>query len=204
MLKSQDIYVSATNSFKIPWFDLAQNYILPYITTQAVVDDWSSNPMQFWQTQLQFVLWCATAGCGVSVKDHLLNETMPPLVRLVYRFHVYYQTKRICPLPSRKSWNAFNNTIDRHVFQTICNEFGIDYNQAIAACHLNQNHANSGGLGRVFNYATNYGYIVAADNYDSRQESFTEKTTNDVLHIDYISQEDKVVNGFVWSMLHTS
>ena len=143
LLKSQDVYISDQNSFKTTWFDLSQKYILPHVTTQAVFDAWSSNPMQFWQNQLQFALWCATAGCGVSVKDHLLNENLRPLARSFFRFHVYYQTRRIlaemkCPSPARDSWNAFNNGFDHHAYQRICGEFQLDYKQAAAACHLTQ------------------------------------------------------------------
>ena len=111
--------------------------------------------MQFWQNQLQFPLWCATAGCGVSVKDHLLNENLRPLARSFFRFHVYYQTRRIlaemkCPSPARDSWNAFNNGIDHHAYQRICGEFVIDYKQAAAACHLSNKHMASNGLGNTF------------------------------------------------------
>src|SRR6218665_549465 len=78
-LQSQDVNVSDTHSLKTSWFNLSQSYILPHVTTQAMIDAWNSNPMQFWQNQLQFALWFATAGCGVSVKDHILNETIPSL-----------------------------------------------------------------------------------------------------------------------------
>ena len=154
LLKSQDIYISDQNFFKTDWFDLSQKYIMPHITTQAVIDAWSSNPMQFWQNQLQFALWCATAGCGVSVKDHLLNENLRPLARSFFRFHVYYQTRRIlaemkCPLPTRDSWNAFNNGIDHHAYQRICGEFQVDYKHT-EAWHLTEKQCPSNGMGHTF------------------------------------------------------
>ena len=153
LLKSQDIYISDQNFFKTDWFDLSQKYIMPHITTQAVIDAWSSNPMQFWQNQLQFALWCATAGCGVSVKDHLLNENLRPLARSFFRFHVYYQTRRIlaemkCPLPTRDSWNAFNNGIDHHAYQRICGEFQVDYKHT-EAWHLTEKQCPSNGMGHT-------------------------------------------------------
>ena len=109
-------------SFKTTWFDLSQSYVLPQVTSKEVADAWASNPMQFWQNQLQFAVWCATSGCGVSVKDHLLNETLPPLLRSIFIFHVYFQTRRIltemkCALPTNDSWSAFSNGIDQHAFQ---------------------------------------------------------------------------------------
>lgn len=213
-LKSQKVYVSDKDSFIAPRFDLTQSYVLPYISNNAVVDAWHSNPMQFWQNQLQFALWCATAGCGVSVRDHILPSDektviLPPLGRSVFQFHVYYQTRAIlaelgCPLPTHEHWNAFDNTIDRFAFQKICGEFGVDPNQAAATCHLSVKHTSSGGLGRVYNYATNLGYICAANDFDASTMSFSiPNTTNNTLKVDYIAQEG-VENGFAWCMLDRS
>ena len=28
--------------------------------------NWNENPMQLWQTQLNFAVWCASSACGVS------------------------------------------------------------------------------------------------------------------------------------------
>ena len=35
---------------------------------------WKSTSLDRWQCQLNFTLWCATAGCGVSFEDHLQAE----------------------------------------------------------------------------------------------------------------------------------
>ena len=56
-------------------------------------DNWQHAPMTWWQFQLNFALWCATAGCGVSVEDHL--QAKDPLLEGLYRFHVYYTTRRL-------------------------------------------------------------------------------------------------------------
>jgi len=82
--------------------------------------------MDFWQTQLNFATWCATTGCGVSVHDHLNGryDFAPESARLsksIFRFHVYYQTRRIlhqirAALPTDESWNAFNNAYDHTAY----------------------------------------------------------------------------------------
>ena len=80
--------------------------------------------MQFWQNQLNFAIWCATSGCGVSKLDHLKHKD--PMIRSVFRFHTYYQIRRIlsemkCPLPTDQSWNPLNNGIDTSAFErTLC------------------------------------------------------------------------------------
>jgi len=96
--------------------------------------------MDFWQNQVNFATWCATTGCGVSVHDHLKGryDFAPESARLsmsIFRFHVYYQTRRIlhqlsAALPTDKSWNAFNNAYNHTAYQTICNEFGVDAQKA--------------------------------------------------------------------------
>ena len=89
---------------------------------------WKDNPMQFWQSQLHFAIWCATSGCGVSFRNHLSSSNA--LTKSLFYFHVYYQTRRIldeikCPLPQDPSFNANNNNYDRMAYERICSEFNI-------------------------------------------------------------------------------
>ena len=68
--------------------------------------------MRLWQTQLNFAVWCASSACGVSSAH--LNYTKYPMIRLVYRFHVYYYVRRILkklqvPLPHKTGFNAADN-----------------------------------------------------------------------------------------------
>ena len=50
--------------------------------------NWKSTPFDWWQCQLNFIIWCSTAGCGVSYEDHLQYkdpflraciDSMPPI-----------------------------------------------------------------------------------------------------------------------------
>ena len=84
-------------------------YKLPRVRSDNIVDRWLPSPMRFWQNKVNFAVWCATTGCGVSVKDHLNSET--PMVRSIYRFHLYYQIRGILkeiqvPLLQSWPWNA--------------------------------------------------------------------------------------------------
>ncbi|MEW8446046.1 MAG: hypothetical protein AB2661_19340, partial [Candidatus Thiodiazotropha sp.] len=56
-------------------------------------NNWQYAPFSWWQCQLNFAVWCATAGCGVSSQDHLQAEE--PLLASLYRFHTYYTTRRL-------------------------------------------------------------------------------------------------------------
>ena len=49
--------------------------------------------MRLWQIQLNFAVFCASSACGVSSAH--LNYTKHPMIRSVYRFHLYYKVRRI-------------------------------------------------------------------------------------------------------------
>ena len=61
--------------------DLFNDYKLPHVNSDNVVDKWNSNPMQFYQNQLKFVVWCTTTECGVSY-EHFNHENK--LIRNFY------------------------------------------------------------------------------------------------------------------------
>ena len=72
------------------------NIFVDYPLGQMHVGDklwmnWNKAPMRLWQTQLNFAVWCASSACGVSSVN--LNYTKHPMIRLVYRFHVYYYVR---------------------------------------------------------------------------------------------------------------
>ena len=112
------------------WFgakypDIFENYPLT-VSSDKAVQAWRSNPMQFWQNQLNFAVWCATTGSGVSLEDHL--SAADGFLQSFYRFHVYYQIRRILveiqgPLPRDRAWDAVNNPYDRGGYERICDEF---------------------------------------------------------------------------------
>ena len=129
--------------------NIFQKYKLPDINTDALVQAWSTTPMQFWQNQLNFAMWCATTGCGVSAQDHLNAEE--PLAQSLFLFHTYYQTRRIlaeikAPLSEDKAWNPTNNPYDRRAYLRICQEFGISPHSDWHVKGPNK------GLGRVYIY----------------------------------------------------
>ena len=68
------------------------NIFVDYPLGQMRVGDtlwtnWNKAPMQLWQTQLNFAMWCTSSACGVSSAH--LNYKKHPMIRAVYRFHVY-------------------------------------------------------------------------------------------------------------------
>ena len=84
--------------------------------------------MLLWQTQLNFMVWCTSSACGVSSAH--LNYTKHPMIRLVYRFHVYYHVRCVLkrlqvPLPHKSSFNASDNPYTSSEFFKICEDHGV-------------------------------------------------------------------------------
>ena len=85
--------------------------------------DWDHYKFTIWRSQLNFVVFCASSACGVSV-EHL--NAKEPMIRSIYRFHVYYHIRRILkileiPLPYENSFNPYNH----EKFIGICSEYGV-------------------------------------------------------------------------------
>lgn len=173
--------------FIINFPNVFEKYRVPNISSDKLVQAWGSSPMDFWQNQVNFAIWCATTGCGVSAQDHLLAKD--PMMRSLYLFHAYYQTRRILeelqtPLPQDQAWNATNNPYDRRGYERVCSEFEVSPR---SDWHVK---GPNNGLGRVYNYWTNNGYHpVGEGEYNPVKMSFTKKTSNTTLHVDYIKQD---------------
>ena len=89
--------------------------------------DWDHCKFTIWQSQLNFVVFCASSACSVSV-EHL--NAKEPMIRSIYRFHVYYHIRRILkileiPLPYENSFNQYNNPYNHEKFIEICSEYGV-------------------------------------------------------------------------------
>ena len=118
-LYKQTIVVSAVTHDGVPLTLPARfpNIFVDYPLGQMRVGDklrtnWNKAPLKLWQTQLNFAVFCASSACGVSSAH--LNYTKHPMIRSVYRFHVYCHVRRILkrlqtPLPHETGFNAAEN-----------------------------------------------------------------------------------------------
>ena len=109
------------------------NIFVDYPLGQMHVGDklwmnWNKAPLKLWQTQLNFAVWCTSSTCGVS-SEHL-NYTKHPVIRSVYRFHIYYHVRRILkklqtPLPHETNFNAADNLYTESEFSKICEDYRV-------------------------------------------------------------------------------
>ena len=113
----QNITVSEHDSFQVEF----PNAFAYYPLGEVKVEDkkyinWDYYTL--WPLQLNFVVFCASSTCGVSV-EHM--NARKPMVRSIYRFHVYYHIRRILkileiPLPYENSFNQDNNPYNHEKF----------------------------------------------------------------------------------------
>ena len=107
------------------------NYLLGAVRVEdQKFKDWDHYKFTIWQSQLNFAVFCASSACGVSV-EHL--NAKEPMIRSIYRFHVYYHIRRILkileiPLPYENSFNQYNNSYNHEKFIGICSEYGVSNN----------------------------------------------------------------------------
>ena len=182
--------------------DIFSKYRLPHISSETVVGLWQTNPMGFWQNQVNFAVWCSTTGCGVSWRDHL--DIDRPLARSLFRFHTHYQVRRILnelqvPLPQDQAWDPFQNPYDRRVYERLCREFGVD-----PSTDWRQKDSNSGGLGTVYQYNHGYQPKGSWNRNRMRFQPDSSLSANSSLwsreHIDYIAQgpeADEASSSFI-------
>ena len=137
IISAKDLYIQNitvaendghTDSFQVKFSNVFTNYPLGSVKVEdQKFKDWDYYKFNIWQSQLNFVVFCASSACGVSV-EHL--NTKEPMIRSIYRFHIYYHVRRILkileiPLPYENSFNQYNNPYNREKFIGICSEYGV-------------------------------------------------------------------------------
>ena len=117
-----------SDSFQVKFPNVFTNYPLGAVRVEdQKFKDWDHYKFTLWQLQLNFAVFCASFGCGVSV-EHM--NAKKPMIRSIYRFHVCYHIRRILkimeiPLPYENSFNQYNNPYNHEMFIKICGEYGV-------------------------------------------------------------------------------
>ena len=137
LITAKDLYIQNvtvaeldkhSESFQIKFPNVFTNYLLGAVKVEdQKFKDWDHYKFTIWQSQLNFTVFCASSACGVSV-EHL--NAKEPMIRSIYRFHVYYHIRRILkileiPLPYENSFNQYKNPYNHEKFIGICSEYGV-------------------------------------------------------------------------------
>ena len=130
------IYATPDEFFVTKFRDIFQNFRLTH-RSSAEAKTWLRGPnMIYWPQQLNFSVFCATQGCGISREIFVEGLPRSPQIRAFYPFHVYFTVRRVLyelggiqsmsALPGDPTFNPFNNHYDVASYKRICAEFGID------------------------------------------------------------------------------
>ena len=137
LITAKDLYIQNitvaehdgnSDSFQVKFPNVFTNYPLGAVRVEDQrFKDWDHYKFTIWQSQLNFVVFCASSACGVSV-EHL--NAKEPMTRSIYRFHVYYHIRRILkileiPLPYENSFNQYNNPYNHEKFIGIFSQYGV-------------------------------------------------------------------------------
>ena len=122
IISAKDLYIQNitvaendghSDSFHVKFPNIFTNYRLGAVRVEdQKFKDFDHYKFTLWQLQLNYLVFCASSACGVSV-EHL--NTKEPMIRSIYRFHVYYHIRRSnikileIPLPYENSFNQYNN-----------------------------------------------------------------------------------------------
>ena len=162
--KAQKIYITPTDFFTAQYMQIFKDTQITFRTSKNA-RKWHGGPhMGFWPQQLNFALWCATTGCGISreiLAGSLLAGNLQ--VRAFYLSHVYFTTRRILfemggfqrisSLPDDPNFSQTDNKYDEASYRRLCAEFGVN-----PTADVRFNHGQNHGLGYVFIHYSDGGY----------------------------------------------
>ena len=170
--KEMKIFVTPTDYFTTKFRKIFKKAKIK-VTTSVYARKWIKGPdMGFWQQQLNFAVWCATTGCGVSREMLFPNSdlNLSEQIRTFYQFHVYYTTRKILyemggiqsknALPDDAVFKEENNPYDVASYKRICAEFDID-----PSTDFRYTRGKNGGLGTVYIWATGIGPMATDYHY---------------------------------------
>ena len=126
-LVNLNIYVTPTNSFHAKMRNIFKETVVLF-TSASQANAWQNEPnWRYWPQQLNFSVWCATCGCGISLVE---IDKYPKIIQGFLKFHVYFTVRRVLyelgvPLPDESAFTQTNNVYTKSALEALCNEFGV-------------------------------------------------------------------------------
>ena len=95
--------------------------------TKHVMNLWHEDPLGMYDNCLNFAVFCATSGVGISLEHFNSSQ---PLVSSIIRFHLYYHVRKILyalkvKLPSEKEFSKYATKHDKEAFRNLCVDYGV-------------------------------------------------------------------------------
>jgi len=174
------IYVTPDQYFTTKFREVFQKTKLRH-TSGTEAKHWLGGPdMKYWPQQLNFAVFGATQGCGVSREIFDNGMNLPPQIRASYIFHVYFTVRRILyqlggiqsisALPEEPTFNQMNNLYDVASYKRICGELGID-----PSSDFRFTQGKIHGLGSVYIGVTGHGSMNTGTAYPGGFYKFSDE-----------------------------
>ena len=91
-LVNLDIFVTPTNSFRCKMRNIFGKSMVRF-TSGSQAHAWLNGPnYKYCPQQLNFSVWCATCGCGISLAE---IGKYPKIIQGFLKFHVYFTVRRV-------------------------------------------------------------------------------------------------------------
>ena len=122
MLTYLDIYVSNTKKFTAKMRNIFTSQVVTFKSGKQSIKWLNAPDMNYWPQQLNFSVWCATSGCGISPFESL---NYPKVINSFIKFHIYFTIRRILyelslPLPDEQPFVINNNPYSKVAYQRLC------------------------------------------------------------------------------------
>ena len=121
------VVTTAGLSFKSSYQNVFTDYQIKYGTKQ-VLDHWKHDPLQLYACCINFAVFCATSGLGLSL-EHF--RSLKLLTASIVRFHLYYHVRAILyklkvKEPGEKGFDALQTKYDKQAYHSVCKAYGVD------------------------------------------------------------------------------
>ena len=94
-IKENRIYATPDDFFVTKFCDIFQQARITHKASAEAKTWLRGSNMRYWPQQLNFVVFCATQGCGVSCEILDSGLSLSPQIRAFYQFHVYFTVRRV-------------------------------------------------------------------------------------------------------------
>ena len=120
------INVDENKSFEVKFRNIFKSTTITFTSASQCRRWLGGSNFNYWPQQLNFAVWCATSGCGIS-----LSENYPPMIQRFLQFHTYFTIRRILyeleiPLPDDAIFKQTNNRFNKIAFNRLCQEFNLE------------------------------------------------------------------------------
>jgi hypothetical protein len=113
--------------FKTRYRNVFDSYVI-HDATSEIISIWQKKPLQLYRVCVNFAVFCAFSGLGLSLADLTSKE---PLKASILRFHLYYHVRKILyglkvKLAYEKGFDFKSTGYDKEAYQDICTDYGIN------------------------------------------------------------------------------